>query len=911
MSNYSFLSNAHPSYIENMYQQYIQNPDSVDVGWRQFFAGFDYAEQSNNNLPVATTIIDIAGSKEFNVLSLIQGYRERGHLISTTNPIRKRIDRKPALSLSDYDLNESDLDKKFVAGNEIGLANASLREILDRLLKIYCGNIGFEFSQVATKEERIWLKDKIENRNPDDYGFSVNKKRRILEKLNGAVGLEEFLAKKYGPTKRFGLEGGESTIAGLDAIITAASGHNVEEVIIGMAHRGRLNVLANILGKTYENIFNEFEGNAMPDLSYGSGDVKYHMGYSSQVMTPINKSVYLKLLPNPSHLEAVDPVMLGFARAKADIVYQTDVDKILPIMIHGDASLAGQGIVYEVLQMSQLDGYYVGGCIHFVINNQIGFTTDFHDARSSNYSTSIGNALGTPVFHVNGDDPEAVVFVCELATEYRQKFNKDVFVDMVCYRKHGHNESDNPEVTQPSLYKLIKNHQNPRQIYTEILSHRNDVDKAIASELAKQFDDDLQARLASVKQNPLPYVYQEPELAWKNLKKTTDKNDYIESPLTGISKQELKKILDHLNKIPDHFKPTSVIDRLINKNYKDLLSNNKVDWAIGELLAYGSILLENKDVRITGEDVKRGTFSHRHAVFFDADTNEQYNRLNTIETKQGSFRIYNSLLSEYGVMGFEYGYSLASPENLVIWEAQFGDFANGAQTIIDQFIAAGESKWQRMSGLVLLLPHGYEGQGPEHSSARLERFLQLCSENNMSVTNITTPANLFHAFRRQLHRPFRKPLINMSPKSLLRHPLCVSDVADFETGNGFQEAIDDANVKATSVRKVLYCSGKIYYDLLKKQMESNIKDVAIVRLEQIYPFPDEQIKSIKKNYNKAKNHVWVQEESLNMGAWSFLKTFHDDFCDAVIARNDSASPATGFMKIHVQQQEAIINQAFS
>ena len=910
MNNYSFLSNSHPAYIESMYQQYLQSPELVDIGWRHFFAGFEYSDQVNG----ASTVSNVGGVldlKEFNVLSIINGYRERGHLISTTNPIRPRIDRKPALELADYDLTETDLDKTFMAGQEIGLKNATLRDIILQLNKVYCKNIGFEYTHIENKAERTWLKDKIENRNPDDYGFSVNKKRRILEKLNDAVGLEEFLAKKYGPTKRFGLEGGESTIAGLDAIITAASGHEVEEVIIGMAHRGRLNVLANILGKTYENIFNEFEGNAMPDLSYGSGDVKYHMGYSSQVNTPINKSLYLKLLPNPSHLEAVDPVMLGFARAKADIVYSNNVDKILPIMIHGDASVAGQGIVYEVLQMSQLDGYYVGGCIHFVINNQIGFTTDFHDARSSNYCTRVGNALGTPVFHVNGDDPEAVIFVCELATEYRQKFNKDVFVDMVCYRKHGHNESDNPEVTQPSLYKLIKNHQNPREIYTEILSQRNEVDKKIAVELAKQFDDDLQARLASVKQNPLPYKYQEPELAWKNLRKKTTSEDYQNSPQTGISKKEIKKIVDHLNKIPADFTPTTVIDRLINKNYKDLLASNKIDWAIGELMAYGSILLENRDVRFTGEDVKRGTFSHRHAVFFDAITNKQYNRLNTIDNKQGLFRIYNSLLSEFGVMGFEYGYSLASPENLVIWEAQFGDFANGAQTIIDQFIAAGESKWQRMSGLVLLLPHGYEGQGPEHSSARLERFLQLCSENNLTVTNITTPANLFHALRRQLHRPFRKPLINMSPKSLLRHPLCVSDLSEFEEGKAFQEVIDDANVKATAVRKVLYCTGKIYYDLLKHQTETQNKEVAIVRLEQIYPFPSTQIEAIKKKYAKAKAHIWVQEESLNMGAWSYLKTFQTDFCQEVIGRDESASPATGYMKIHVQQQESIVSKALS
>ncbi len=909
MNNYSFLSNSHPAYIENLYKQFQEDPELVDAGWRNFFAGFEYAAEPGNG--AATAAAEPLDVKEFMVLSLIHGYRDRGHLISTTNPIRPRIDRKPNLELADYNLTEADLDKKFIVGQEIGLKNASLRDILDRIRKLYTKNIGFEFAHIENKEEREWLKDKIENRNPDDFGFSVKKKRRILEKLNDAVGLEEFLAKKYGPTKRFGLEGGESTIAGLDAIITTASGHNVEEVVIGMAHRGRLNVLANILGKTYENIFNEFEGGAMPDLSYGSGDVKYHLGYSSQVTTPLEKSLYLKLLPNPSHLEAVDPVMLGFARAKADIVYQSDVDKIIPIMIHGDASVAGQGIVYEVLQMSQLDGYYVGGSIHFVINNQIGFTTDFHDARSSNYCTCLGNALSVPIFHVNGDDPESVVFVCELATEYRQKFNKDVFVDMVCYRKHGHNESDNPEVTQPNLYKLIKNHPSPRQIYTDLLSNRNEIDKAIASELAKNFDDDLQARLASVKQNPLPYKYQEIEMAWKNLKKKASPDEFQSSPATGIDPQTFELVLNHLNQIPDGFKPTSVIDRLINKNYKDLINAGKLDWALGELLAYGSILVENKDVRFTGEDVKRGTFSHRHAVFFDAETNKPYNRLNGIQDKQGKFRIFNSLLSEYGVMGFEYGYSLASPDHLVIWEAQFGDFANGAQTIIDQFIAAGESKWQRMSGLVLLLPHGYEGQGPEHSSARFERFLQLCGENNMSITNITTPANLFHALRRQLARPFRKPMVNMSPKSLLRHPLCISAKEDFAIGTHFKEVIDDTAVDAAQVTRVLYCSGKVYFDLLKKQMDSAVQNIAIVRIEQIYPFPDQQLHAIKSKYVHATEHIWVQEESVNMGAWFYLQTFHSDICTSVIGRTQSASPATGFMKVHLQQQEDLVNRAFT
>jgi len=908
MSDYSFLSNAHPAFIEAMYRQFQANPESVEPSWKQFFLGFEYAEKVELQGAASSGALNI---DEIKVFALIEGYRKRGHLLSDTNPIRPRRDRKPALSIEDFGLTEADLDKSFAVGAELGIPNATLRTIITKAKEIYCAKIGFEYQHIEKKEQREWLQEKIEQRNINPgYGFSNDKKRRILEKLNGAVGFEEFLAKKYGPTKRFGLEGGESTIPGLDSIINSGAEQHVEEFVIGMAHRGRLNVLANIMGKTYENIFNEFEGGALPDQSFGSGDVKYHLGYSSLVNALNGNSVYLKLLPNPSHLEAVDPVMLGFTRAKADLLYHTDFRKILPIMIHGDASVAGQGIVYEILQMSQLPGYFVGGTVHFVINNQIGFTTDFNDARSSNYSTSIGHTIQIPTFHVNGDDPEAVVFACELATEFRQKFQADVFVDMVCYRKHGHNESDNPEVTQPSLYKLIKNHKNPRQIYIEQLSHRNDFDQKLATEMAKQFDDDLQARLAMVKQSPLPYTYQEPELAWKNLKKRATSEELHQKYPTGVSKQQLNLIINHLKTPPASIKLTSVVDRLVNKNYKDMLAANKIDWGFAELMAYASLLLEHKDVRLSGEDVKRGTFSHRHAVFFDAETNAEYNRLSNIAEKQGVFRIYNSLLSEYAVLGFEYGYSLASPDHLIIWEAQFGDFSNGAQTIIDQFISAGESKWQRMTGLVMLLPHGYEGQGPEHSSARLERFLQLCGENNMFVTNLTTPANLFHALRRQLAKPFRKPLINMSPKSLLRHPLCVSKTEDFEEGTIFLPVIDDAIVKPNIVRKVVFCTGKVYYDLLKYQMEKGVEDVAVVRLEQIYPFPQAEITAIKEKYKKAKHFVWVQEEPANMGAWFLLKTFQEDFVQHVIAREVSASPATGFLKIHEKQQEQLVNEAF-
>jgi 2-oxoglutarate dehydrogenase E1 component len=692
----------------------------------------------------------------------------------------------------------------------------------------------------------------------------------------------------------------------------------VEEVIIGMAHRGRLNVLANIMGKTYEHIFNEFEGTALPDMSFGDGDVKYHLGYSSQVETSSGKTVHLKLAPNPSHLESVDPVVEGFARAKADILYNSEYDRILPILIHGDAAVAGQGVVYETAQMSKLEGYYTGGTLHFVINNQIGFTTDFDDARSSTYCTGVANMIQAPVFHVNGDDPEALIFAVELATEYRQKFNNDVFIDMVCYRKHGHNEGDDPQFTQPAMYQLIKNHKDPRELYSQKLIDRGEVEKDLAESLEKEYWNTLQERLDEVKENPLPYQYQEPEQAWRKLKKTSDPEDFKESPVTGIARETRDRIIEHLMAIPEGFKPLGKVNRLL-KGKQKLLDENKLDWAMGELLAYGSILAEGKDIRMSGQDVKRGTFSHRHAVFHDSKTYEAYNRLNQLPDAPGRFRIFNSLLSEFAVLGFEYGYSLATPDSLVLWEAQFGDFYNGAQTIVDQYISAAESKWQRMSGLVMLLPHGYEGQGPEHSSARLERFLHSSAEFNWTVANVTTPANFFHLLRRQLARPFRKPLIVMSPKSLLRHPECVSDLHEFIGDSCFQELLDDPTVGPRSgkkVKRVLLCTGKIYYELMKEKTEHDRKDVAVVRLEQLYPLPAFQLQKIFKKYSEAE-YVWVQEEPSNMGAWQYMnaiflnKQIGLEMPLDFIARKSSASPATGFKKLHDEQQERIVKRAFT
>jgi 2-oxoglutarate dehydrogenase E1 component len=706
------------------------------------------------------------------------------------------------------------------------------------------------------------------------------------------------------------LEGGESTIAALDAIINTAAENGVEEVVIGMAHRGRLNVLANIMGKTYEEIFSEFEGTAVLDQTMGSGDVKYHMGFSSQVLTFENKKVHLKLMPNPSHLEAVDPVVLGFARAKSDVLYNSDVSKILPILIHGDASVAGQGIVYEILQMCQLNGYKTGGTIHFVINNQIGFTTDFDDARSANYCTSIAAMVQAPVIHVNGDDAEAVVKAVQIATTYRQLFKNDIFIDMVCYRKHGHNEGDDPKYTQPQLYSLIEQHKNPRETYAEYLLQNGEASaQELAKEMEKKFWSDLQARLDEVKQHPLPYKYQAPELAWKAMRKATSE-DFISSPDTSITADQAKSIFDALMKWPSSFTPLKKVDKLIQEKIKLYETEQKIDWATGELMAYASLLSEGKTVRMSGQDVKRGTFSHRHAVLVDENTNEQFNRLNQVAEGQQPFRIYNSLLSEYGVLGFEYGYALANVDALVVWEAQFGDFSNGAQTIIDQFIAAGEQKWQRQNGVVMLLPHGYEGQGPEHSSARLERYLQLCAENNMVITNVTTAANLFHALRRQLTWSFRKPMINFSPKANLRSPATFSPMTDLTNG-GFKEVIDDTFVqKVEDVKKVLFCSGKIYYEMAERQKTEQRTDIAIVRLEQLYPLPVQQLTALQQKYVKA-IWFWVQEEPLNMGAASFLQMNLKSIKYGVISRQASAASATGYAKVHAKEQNEIITTAFS
>ncbi|MBL0234661.1 MAG: 2-oxoglutarate dehydrogenase E1 component [Chitinophagaceae bacterium] len=911
MKDFSYITNSSPAFIENVYQDFLKDPSSVDPDLKKFFEGFDFAISGtvSSGQPASSSngaSESIDWSKEINVYRLILGYRNKAHLIADTNPIRKRKDRGANIELNVFGLGEKDMESEFFAGNLLGLGKTSLRKIVAHLDKCYAGHTGFEFKYISDLKKVEWLTNAIEKTMLEPV--PIPRKKRILEKLNEGVMFEKFLHTKYVGQKRFSLEGGETAIAALDAIINTAADHEVQEVVIGMAHRGRLNVLANIMGKTYQQIFSEFEGTAKVDQTMGSGDVKYHMGYGSEVETFNKKNIHLKLMPNPSHLEAVDPVVVGFSRAKADVMYHSNFDKILPVLIHGDASVAGQGIVYEVLQMSYLKGYYTGGTIHFVINNQIGFTTDFDDARSSDYCTSLAAAIQAPVFHVNGDDPEAVVRVSEIATRYRQEFNSDVFIDMVCYRRHGHNEGDDPKFTQPHLYQLIEKHANPREVYIKFLLDNGEPDaRELAREMEKKFWSDLQERLDEVKQNPLPYHYQPPELEWKKLRRASI-NDFDLSPVTAISIDQFNTVFKSIMEWPDTFKPLRKVEKILQDKIKLFETEKKLDWATGELMAYGSLLLDGKDVRMSGQDVSRGTFSHRHAVLRDEETDKAYNRLAHIPAATGKYRIYNSLLSEYGVLGFEYGYAMANPNALVIWEAQFGDFANGAQTMIDQFICAGEQKWNRMNGVTLLLPHGYEGQGPEHSSARLERFLQSCAELNMMITNITTASNLFHGLRRQLAWPFRKPLINFSPKANLRHPGSYSPMEEFLKG-GFRELIDD-QADPNKVRKVLFCSGKIYFDLMERKTTEKREDIALVRVEQLYPLPVKQLEELYKKYNRA-TWFWVQEEPLNMGAASFLQMNLKSFNYGVVSRQPSASTATGYNKIHQQEQSELVETAFT
>lgn len=904
MSQHSIIGNISPELMDEMYRQYLSNPDSVDASWKQFFLGFDFARARFDD---ETDVVPEKLNKEFKVINLINGYRTRGHLFTKTNPVRERRKYQPTLAIENFGLEKSDMETVFSAGQEVGIGPAKLKDIIAHLDETYCQSVGAEYKYIRNPEIINWLQSRMEG-SKNRQAFTIDDKKRILTKLNEAVAFENFLHTKFTGQKRFSLEGAESTIPALDAVIDSGAELGIKEFVIGMAHRGRLNVLANILGKSYEDIFSEFEGKEF-DANAFNGDVKYHLGFSTDVETMHKKKVHLSLTPNPSHLETVDPIVEGIVRAKLDETPGFTENSIAPILIHGDAAIAAQGIVYEVIQMSLLKGYSTGGTIHLVINNQVGFTTNYTDARSSTYCTDIGKVTLSPVFHVNGDDVEALIYTIRLAMEYRQTFHQDVFIDILCYRKYGHNEGDEPRFTQPLLYKEIAKHLNPREIYNQKLLSEGIVEANLAKEMEKSFKDLLQSNLDNSKLREKTKVTTFMEGRWSEYRLSTPA-DFDQSPVTAVDKKTIVAIAEKITSLPSDKKFFNKIVRLFDDRKQMMKEPGRLDWAMGELLAYATLMNEGYPVRVSGQDVERGTFSHRHAVIRLEDSEEQYVPLNNISDKQAPFYIYNSLLSEYGVLAFEYGYAFASPNSLVIWEAQFGDFGNGAQIIIDQYLSSAEDKWRRMNGLVMLLPHGYEGQGAEHSSARLERFLQLCAEHNMQIANCTTPANFFHLLRRQMHRDFRKPLVVFTPKSLLRHPKCVSEISELTKG-GFQEVIDDANATVKATRRVVFCSGKVYYDLLERQETDKESGVAVVRVEQLYPFPQKQLDAVIAKYKNATELVWLQEEPENMGAWSYLLRTWANAELKLIAREASASPATGSHKQHDKEQHAIIEKAFA
>lgn len=908
MDQHSYIGNMSPAAMEGLYRQFLDNPSSVDASWQQFFSGFEFARLQYGENGGASGAIPEQVDKEFKVINLINnGYRAQGHLFTKTNPVRERRKYTPDLSIENFGLNTSDLDTVFQAGQLIGMGPAKLKAIIHHLDETYCQSVGAEYKYIRNEEVKKWIEQKMES-SKNSYPFSIREKKRMLEKLNEAVAFENFIHTKFTGQKRFSLEGAETLIPALDAVIDSGAELGIKEFVIGMAHRGRLNVLANILGKSYEDIFSEFEGKEFDENAF-DGDVKYHLGFSSDVITSNNKKVHLGLTPNPSHLEAVDPIVQGIVRAKIENTPGGNFDQIAPILIHGDAAVAAQGIVYEVIQMSLLKGYATGGTIHLVINNQVGFTTNYIDARSSTYCTDVGKVTLSPVFHVNGDDVEALVYTIRLAMEYRQRFHRDVFIDMLCYRKYGHNEGDEPRFTQPLLYKAIANHPNPREVYNQKLLSQGIVEANLAKSMEKQFKELLQRSLDLSKLQKKTKLDDFKEGNWKGLRFSTPK-DFESSPNTSIAKKNFVALALQISTLPNDKVFFNKIVRLFDDRKKMLEDDGRLDWAMGELMAYATLLEEGHPVRISGQDVERGTFSHRHAVIRLEDKEEVYVPLSNLSEQQAKFTIYNSLLSEYGVLGFDYGYSFTAPNSLVVWEAQFGDFGNGAQIIIDQYLSSSEDKWKRMNGIVMLLPHGYEGQGAEHSSGRMERFLSLCAEYNMQVTNCTTPANFFHALRRQLKREFRKPLIVFTPKSLLRHPRCVSSIDDF-TKNGFVEVMDDVTADPKKVNRIAFCTGKVYYDLLDRKEKDNNTDLAIIRLEQLYPFPKKQVEAILKKYAQATSYLWVQEEPENSGAWSYILRVMRQHNLRYIGREESASPATGSHKQHDKEQKAILDEVFS
>ncbi len=903
MDKFSFFNSAHSAFFEEIYESFLRDPDSVEPSWRSFFQGYQFSFENYN---AKTPVVSQAISKEFQVINLINDYRKRGHLFTKTNPVRERREYSPKLEISNYGLEKSDLNTVFEAGREVGLGPSILSEIINHLKLVYCQSIGVEYMYIRDQKEIDWIKNFI-HQNNNHASFNNKQKKRILKELNKAVSFENFLARKYVGQKRFSLEGAESLIPSLHYGIEEGAALGVSEFVFGMAHRGRLNILANIFGKPFEEIFKEFEGVEYIDDEF-DGDVKYHMGYSSEIQND-NDKVKLTLVPNPSHLEAVNAVAAGICKAKIDKNYNGESNKVFPVIIHGDAAISGQGVVYEFSQMSQLKGYKTGGTLHIVINNQVGFTTNYLDGRSSTYCTDIAKITLSPVLHVNGDDVEALIHAITFAIKYRQVFHKDVFIDLLCYRKYGHNEGDEPRFTQPKLYSIIEKHPNPFQIYNQKLISKNIINENFSRQIQDDFRNYMEERLTVAKKNKKTKIESIFKYEWELFPKAKS-TDFLLLIDTKIEKDNLKQIGKDIFSLPNnhnfHRKTIRLFDERIN-----MLNNNKIDWGMAELLAYGSLLKEGFNIRISGQDVERGTFSHRHAIVKTINSETQINILDSLTKSEGSLKIYNSFLSEYAVLGFDYGYSLVDPNQLVIWEAQFGDFSNGAQIILDQYVSSAEEKWNIQSGLTLYLPHGYEGQGPEHSSARMERYLQLCAQYNMQIINCTTPANLFHMLRRQMKRKFKKPVVLFSPKSLLRHPECISSYEDFSNFN-FQEVIDEQRgEKSNSIRKIVFMTGKIYFDLKKKKESINNKDVCLIRIEQLYPFPKRKIDLILKKYNKVKDYIWVQEEPKNMGAWSFIyQNFKKEYDIKLVSRKAAASPASGSAKAYNKRQELILKTVF-
>ena len=911
MDRYSFLNAVHPSFIAELYDKYLQFPDSVEPSWRAFFQGFDFGIENGSieALGIESPIGEIPEHmhKEFQVVRLIDGYRSRGHLFTATNPVRARRKYRPTLAIENFGLAQEDLQSTFQAGEIIGIGEATLEVIIQHLESIYCDSIGVEYMYIRKPEEIEWIQKKL-NINDNQPNFNKEEKLHILSKLNEAVAFENFLHTKYVGQKRFSLEGGESLIPALDALVENAAEKGVEEFVMGMAHRGRLNTLTNIFGKSAKDIFSEFDGKDYEQEVF-DGDVKYHLGWTSHRLSDSGKKINLNIAPNPSHLETVGAVVQGIARAKQDRYHKEDIGKVLPIVVHGDAAIAGQGLVYEVVQMAQLDAYKTGGTIHIVVNNQVGFTTNYLDGRSSTYCTDVGKVTLSPVMHVNADDAEAVVHAALFALDFRMEFGRDVFIDLLGYRKYGHNEGDEPRFTQPKLYKAIAKQKNPRDIYAEKLLAQGVIEEGHTKKLEQEYKDKLEEKLVDSRKEEKTVITAIMKDEWDGFHYSKQEN-MLKTFDTSVTLDHLTKVADAITSLPEDKKFLRKISRLVEGRRKMYFEDNKLDWAMGELLAYGTLLKEGFDVRITGQDVERGTFSHRHAVIKVEDSEEEIVLLNDLGTEQGDFYIYNSLLSEYGVVGFDYGYAMASPKTLTIWEAQFGDFSNGAQIMIDQYISASEDKWKLQNGLVMLLPHGYEGQGAEHSSARMERYLQLCATDNMFVVDCTTPANFYHLLRRQMVTDFRKPLIVFTPKSLLRHPKVVSTKEELANGS-FQMLIDDPEAKATKTTTVVFVTGKFYYDLLDRKEKTNRDDVALVRVEQLFPLPKTEIEAVLKKYKNAKDIVWAQEEPQNMGAYSHMLMHYEASRNwRVCSRKMYAAPASGSSVRSMQRHERVIDMVF-